>query len=270
MAPRFLGRLFGAKAKDEAQEPPLNVQLVDNRAWSWPRRLLMGGALLYGGIYLGLGADNFLSGEDTPRGDVVPVIKLHGVIAAGQSGGGLMGPVASRLSIDGLRDQIDQAFNTANAVAVALDVNSPGGSPVQSELIADYIQWKAEETGLPVYSFVQDAAASGGYWLACAADEIYTARASMVGSIGVITSSIGYAELAETLGIESRTYTAGESKSRLDPLEPEKPEDVEWITARLEATHGVFKAAVTQCREGQFDENLDLDAKVFNGDDLAP
>lgn len=192
-----------------------------------------------------------------PGDKVVPVIDLKGIISDGGSG---------TLNIDGLRGEIDGAFNKPNAVAVALNVNSPGGSPAQSELIAGHIRRRAEEKKLPVYAFVQDVAASGGYWIVCgAADEIYTAETSMIGSIGVVTESIGYAKLANALGVEARVHTAGKHKRGLNPLKPENPADVTRLQTELDTLHALFKDHVRDCRKGKLTTQRDLDNEVFDG-----
>lgn len=210
-------------------------------------------------------------GKKKSKKQIIPVVDLKGVI---QAGGRSSSPLGSsrNLNIDGVRDILTEAFNIAGAVAVALDVNSPGGSPAQSELIAQHIRDLAEEKHIPVYAFAQDVAASGGYWLACAADEIFAAKTSTVGSLGVVADGMGYPELAKKLGIENRTYTAGESKRRMSPLEKVKPEDEEWVKDRLTKMHGLFKEWVLERRgdkltvpEGQ-DRKKYLDDNVFTGD----
>lgn len=217
-----------------------------------------------GGNYLAT-PDPADDADKSPTGSVVPVIELKGAIAAGRSGGGLM-PSGKNLNIDSLRHSIDKAFDMPGAVAVVLDVNSPGGSPTQSELIANHIRLRAEEKKIPVYAFVQDVAASGGYWIACAANEIYTAKTSTVGSIGVIASGMGYSDLAQKLGVESRTYTAGKSKSRLDPMKPEMPEDVADLKRDLNELHGLFKGWIKECRGDRIvKKDVDLDNDVFTG-----
>src|SRR5215468_7295663 len=159
------------------------------------------------------------------RGDlpVVPVVRLTGVI-------GFSTPLRPGLSIAGIAKTLDRAFGIRNARAVALAINSPGGSAVQSHLIFQRIRTLAAEKKLPVIAFVEDVAASGGYWLACAADEIIADAASIVGSIGVVTMGFGFQDLIARYGIERRVHTSGERKSMLDPFRPEKADDV----ARLE------------------------------------
>jgi serine protease SohB len=143
-------------------------------------------------------------------------------------------------------------------VAVALEINSPGGSPVQSSLIGARIRRLAEEKKIPVIAFVEDVAASGGYWLAAAADEIYADPSSVVGSIGVISAGFGLQGLLEKNGVERRVYTAGNSKSMLDPFRPEQPEDVARLKELLEDIHVNFKEHVSARRMGKLVEDRDL------------
>ncbi len=153
---------------------------------------------------------------------------------------------------------IEKAFSRGKPAAVALQINSPGGSPVQSSLIGARIRRLAEEKEIPVIAFVEDVAASGGYWLAAAADEIYGDACSVVGSIGVISASFGAHELIGRYGIERRVYTAGKSKSMLDPFRPENEEDVARLKDLLEDIHGTFKAHVSARRGGKLPEDRDL------------
>jgi signal peptide peptidase SppA len=182
----------------------------------------------------------------------VSVIRLQGSIS--NSSRGLddisLGPV------------IEKAFSRGKPVAVALEINSPGGSPVQSSLIAARIRRLAEDKGIPVYAFVEDVAASGGYWLACAGDEIYVDRGSIIGSIGVISANFGAHELLGKLGVERRVHTAGQSKSMLDPFLPEKATDVKRLKGWLEDLHAYFKDWV-QSRRGA---RLSPEADLFTGE----
>ena len=157
---------------------------------------------------------------------------------------------------------IERAFRKGKPSAVALLINSPGGSPVQSSLIAARIRRLSEEKDVPVYAFVEDVAASGGYWLACAADEIYVDRASIVGSIGVISAGFGLHDFIDRHGVERRVYTAGKSKSMLDPFRPEKPDDVKRLRALLDDMHTIFKDWVTERRA----DKLTTDQDLFTGD----
>lgn len=176
------------------------------------------------------------------RGPTVPVVRLSGVIAAG----GLLGQRG--LSIESVAPLLAKAFKMRGAKAVALSINSPGGSPVQSALIAQRIRLLATENKLPVIAFVEDVAASGGYWLACAADEIIADGASIVGSIGVVSAGFGFQELIARHGIERRVHTSGENKSMLDPFQPEKREDVERLKRLQSEIHDGFKAWVRERR----------------------
>ncbi len=248
---------------DQAQQQePIPVTIVKSR--SRLRNIFTGVALMAAGA---IGHMVFTGNDDKApvSGKIVSVIDMKGVIASG-GGGSLFSGGGNTLSIDSLSRKIDAAFNRAGTVAVALDVNSPGGSPTQSELIANLIQRRSKEKNIPVYAFVQDIAASGGYWIACSADEIYTAKTSTVGSIGVVAESMGYAGLAKTLGVESRTYTAGNHKRRLDPLKPENPADVEWMKGRLGQMHTLFKDWIKECRNGKLPTDPDAQANIFSGD----
>lgn len=176
------------------------------------------------------------------RGPAVPVVRLAGVIAAAPFLG------SRTLSIETVAPLLARAFNMRGAQAVALAINSPGGSPVQSALIAQRIRLLAREKNLPVIAFVEDVAASGGYWLACAADEIIVDPASIVGSIGVISASFGFKDLIARLGVERRVHTAGERKSMLDPFREENAEDVERLRRLQAEIHDGFKDWVRERR----------------------
>lgn len=161
----------------------------------------------------------------------VAVIRLSGTIGTGGR---------APLNDTAIGPQIDKAFKRGKPRAVALVINSPGGSPVQSSLIAARIRRLAEEKQIPVHAFVEDVAASGGYWLATAADDIWADSGSIIGSIGVISASFGAHELLAKQGVQRRVYTSGKSKSMLDPFLPEKPEDVARLRDILEQMHDVF------------------------------
>lgn len=163
---------------------------------------------------------------------VVSVIRLQGVIASGARG--------ATLNDAGLAPVIEKAFRRGKPAAVALIINSPGGSPTQSSLIAARIRRLADEKDIPVFAFVEDVAASGGYWLAVAADEIWTDQNSVVGSIGVISAGFGFQDFIARYGIERRVHTAGKSKSMLDPFQSEKPEDVARLKELQEQIHATF------------------------------
>ena len=168
---------------------------------------------------------------------VVPVMRLAGVIGA-------VTPLRPGLTLSATARSLERAFATRNARAVALIINSPGGSPAQSHLIFRRIRQLAAEKKLPVIAFVEDVGASGGYMLACAADEIVCDQFSIVGSIGVVGGSFGFPKLMEKLGVERRLYTAGERKVMLDPFQPEKPEDVKRIKNIQKDIHEHFIALV--------------------------
>jgi signal peptide peptidase SppA len=172
---------------------------------------------------------------------VVAVVRLAGVI-------GQVGPLRSGISLARLAGPLQRAFSMPRLACVALAINSPGGSPVQSALIAQRIRQLAAEKDVPVVAFAEDVAASGGYWLACAADEIYADASSIVGSIGVIASGFGFNEAIGRLGIERRIYTAGERKTLLDPFKPENPEDVARLKAIQAEIHTNFQAWVKDRR----------------------
>lgn len=157
---------------------------------------------------------------------------------------------------------LDKAFTRGKPAALALSINSPGGSPSQSSLIAARIRRLAEEKNVKVYAFVEDVAASGGYYIACAADEIWVDRHSVVGSIGVISASFGLDQFIGRYGIERRVYTAGKSKSMLDPFRPEKPEDVARLKELQEHIHAGFIDHV-KVRRGA---RLSDDPALFTGE----
>ena len=192
------------------------------------------------------------------RGDtvVVPVVRLSGVI-------GFSTPLKPGLTLASVAKPLERAFTTRRAQAVALLINSPGGSPVQSHLIYRRIRDLATENKLKVIAFAEDVAASGGYRVACAADEIVCDPSSIVGSIGVVGGSFGFAGLMDKLGIERRLYTSGENKAMLDPFLPEKPEDVEKLKAVQRQIHESFIALV---RGSRGDRLKGADGKLFSGE----
>ena len=190
-----------------------------------------------------------------PAPPTVAVLRLDGVIA---TRGGLRG---KSLSMAGLAEPIERAFRLPDLVAVALLINSPGGSPVQSALIERRIRQLAAEKNIPVLAFAEDVAASGGYWLALAADEIYAQDASILGSIGVVSAGFGFPDLLRRFGIERRVYTAGTSKSMLDPFRAEEPEDVERLKALQLDIHDSFKDLVRSRRGARLKE----DDEIFTG-----
>lgn len=179
----------------------------------------------------------------------VSVVHLTGMIASG--GRGALNDAATA-------QMLERAFRKGKPAAVALVINSPGGSPVQSSLIGARIRRLADETGVPVTAFVEDVAASGGYWIAAAADDIVVDPGSVVGSIGVISASFGAHEFIARQGIERRVHTAGTSKSMLDPFRPEKDEDVARLRRLLDDLHTVFKDHVIARRGARLAEGTDL------------
>ncbi len=187
---------------------------------------------------------------------VVPVVRLSGTIGA-------VTPLRPGLTLAGVAKLLDRAFSTRNAKAVALAINSPGGSPVQSRLIYLRIRALAAEKKLPVYAFVEDVAASGGYMIACAADEIYCDPSSIVGSIGVVGGTFGFTELIKKIGVERRLYTAGEHKAQLDPFLPEDPDDVARIKALQREIHALFISLVKDSRGARLKGE---ESKLFSGE----
>ena len=186
----------------------------------------------------------------------VAVLRLNGVIG----GHGLS---RRGLNLAGMAESIERAFKLPHLSAVALSVNSPGGSPVQSALIAGRIRALAEEKEIPVYAFCEDAAASGGYWLACAADDIYAEGASIVGSIGVVSAGFGFPALLDKIGVERRVYTAGDRKAILDPFRPEDPDDVNRLKDLQEDVHEQF---VEYVRARRGDRLEGSDDELFSGE----
>src|SRR5712672_4565572 len=168
---------------------------------------------------------------------VVPVVRLSGVIGA-------VTPLRPGMTLAGVARMLERAFSMKNAKAVALVINSPGGSPVQSRQIYLRIKQLAAEKKLPVLAFVEDVAASGGYMIACAGDEIFCDPSSILGSIGVVGGSFGFQEAIKRLGIERRLYTAGAHKAMLDPFLPENPDDVARVKALQHEIHAIFIALV--------------------------
>ena len=190
------------------------------------------------------------------RAPIVPVIQLSGVI-------GQIGPARRGLSLAALATHLDHAFRMGRVKAVALAINSPGGSPVQSALIARRIRALADEKDIPVYAFCEDVAASGGYWLACAADEIYADGASIVGSVGVVSASFGFPAFLDRIGVERRIHTAGDKKTMLDPFQPEDPKDVKHLKEIQKDLHEQFIAYVRERRSQHLNAN---EKTLFSGE----
>lgn len=186
----------------------------------------------------------------------VAVIKMTGVIAAS-------GRMGQSINLENQEKLLQTAFSISGVTAVALSINSPGGSPVQSELILQRIRQLADKKDIPVLVFCEDVAASGGYMLAIAGDEIYANKSSILGSIGVIYSGFGFDKAIEKLGISRRLYTAGESKALLDPFSPEKEEDIKRLKDLQKEIHEHFKDLVKKRRGKRLKNTKD---KLFNGD----
>jgi signal peptide peptidase SppA len=187
---------------------------------------------------------------------VVPVVRLSGVIGA-------VTPLRPGMSLASVARTLERAFATKNAKAVALVINSPGGSPVQSRQIYVRIRQLAAEKKLPVLVFVEDVAASGGYMIACAGDEIFCDPSSILGSIGVVGGTFGFQELIKKIGVERRLYTAGAHKAMLDPFLPENPDDVARVKALQREIHAIFIALVRQSRGSRLKGGDDV---LFSGE----
>jgi serine protease SohB len=190
------------------------------------------------------------------RRPVVSVLRLAGPIGA-------VGPLRRGLTLAGLATDLERAFSAPRLTCVALAINSPGGSPVQASLIFKRIRALAEEKDVPVMAFAEDVAASAGYWLALAADEIFADESSLVGSIGVVTAGLGFPELLKRWGVERRVYTSGRNKVRLDPLQDEHAEDVAWLKTLQAEMHTRFKALVRERRGSRLKAD---DSALFEGD----
>jgi signal peptide peptidase SppA len=186
------------------------------------------------------------------RGPRIQVVQLHGVLS-GRSGS---------LSLAVVGPLIDRAFARAQGLPVVLDIDSPGGSPVQSDLIASRIRRRAEKAGVAVHAVIAEVGASGGYWVACAADRIHANPMSVVGSIGVRGGGFGLSDLITRIGVQRRLYTSGENKARLDPFSPEQPEDVAFIKSLMGELHERFKDWVRSRRGARLRA---ADSEVFDG-----
>lgn len=193
------------------------------------------------------------------RGPRIRVVELHGILASREGA----------LNVKSVGPAVDRAFRSLPKTGghVVLDINSPGGSAVQSELIGSLIRRRAEETKARVHAVIQEVGASGGYWLACAADHIHASALSIVGSIGVIGGGFGLVELMARLGVERRLYTAGQNKARLDPFSPERPEDVDFAKRLMADIHEQFKDWVRTRRAGRLkgDETSLFDGSFMLG-----
>jgi signal peptide peptidase SppA len=191
----------------------------------------------------------------TRGGPVLPVVKLHGTI-------GLGSPLRPGLNLDAVNATLERAFSYRGAPAVLLAINSPGGSAVQSALIHNRVRQLAEQKNVQVITFCEDVAASGGYWLASAGDEIYADHASIVGSIGVIYAGFGFVEALDRLGVERRVHTAGKSKMMLDPFQPQREDDVARLKDMQADIHEVFKTLVKTRRKDRLKAD---DDELFSG-----
>src|SRR5947199_2396144 len=198
----------------------------------------------------------FLPARWRPGAAVVPVVRLAGVIGA-------VTPLRPGMTLGSVAKMLERAFATRNAKAVALVINSPGGSPVQSRQIYLRIRQLATEKKLPVLVFVEDVAASGGYMIACAGDEIFCDPSSILGSIGVVGGSFGFQELIKKIGVERRLYTAGTHKAMLDPFLPENPDDVARVKALQREIHAIFIALVKESRGSRLKGSEDA---LFTGE----
>ncbi|MFN7038064.1 MAG: S49 family peptidase [Alphaproteobacteria bacterium] len=187
----------------------------------------------------------------------IAVLRMQGVISASSA------KFSSNLSLENLTNSINEAFSLSNLKAVVLQINCPGGSPVQSELIFKYIRFKADKKNIPVIACIEDVAASGGLYLTYAADEVYALQSSIVGSIGVITTGFGFYDAIKKLGIERRIYTQGENKSVLDPFLPEKESDIKIIHGIQKDIHENFKNFLRERRAGKLTADED---KLFSGE----
>lgn len=186
---------------------------------------------------------------------IVASLTLSGVI-------GKDSKLESGINIENSAPLLKKAFETKNAKAVAISINSPGGSPVQSELIYNYIRELSEEKKIPVYTFAQDLSASGGYWLLLSGDEIYAHNSSLIGSIGVIFSGFGFVELIKKIGVERRIYTEGKNKAILDPFTEEVAENIEILKNAQKSIFESFKELVSSRRNGKLKKSED---ELFTG-----
>ncbi|AFC71308.1 S49 family peptidase [Rickettsia australis] len=188
--------------------------------------------------------------------EVIAVLRLSGVI-------GKVSAMQSGLTLESLNELIEKAFKIKKLKALCLIINSPGGSPVQSELIAKRIRDLAKENKIKIYSFIEDMAASGGYWIACSGDWIYASYSSVIGSIGVVSSGFGFHEAINKLGIERRVYTEGKNKAILDPFKPINKEDLKIIKDLQKQVYEHFVEYVKTRRVGKLTQQDEI---LFNGE----
>lgn len=190
-------------------------------------------------------------------GLVIPVVRLHGAIMSGGS------RFKQQLNLASVAPALEKAFSKKDSPAVVLSINSPGGSPVQSRMIFDRIRALAEEKNKRVLVFVEDVAASGGYMIALAGDEIFADATSIVGSIGVVSGGFGFPELLKKIGVERRVYTAGENKVILDPFQPEKESDIDYLKSLQVEIHEIFIDMVKSRRGSALADNADIFSGLF-------
>ncbi len=188
---------------------------------------------------------------------IIPHIKLYGVI-------GNVGKFKQGIDFSGQEEIIKKAFSIKKSLVVAISINSPGGSPVQSHLVHDFIRYQAKKNKKKVIVFAEDVAASGGYLISCAGDEIYANQSSIVGSIGVIYSSFGFKDLIEKIGVQRRVYTAGKNKSTLDPFLDEKKEDIERLKNIQLDLHKNFIDVVEKSRSEKLKKDIGIE--LFSGE----
>ena len=188
------------------------------------------------------------------RGNIA-VVNLSGIIGKG-------GKMEQGINIENVEPLLEKAFDTKKLKAVAININSPGGSPVQSELIYQRIKELSVENKIPVFTFAQDVAASGGYFILCAGDEMFAHSASIVGSIGVISAGFGFEELIKKIGVERRIYAEGKNKAVLDPFSPENPESIQILKSAQKDVYESFKNLVRERRKDQLKKS---DEELFNG-----
>ena len=185
----------------------------------------------------------------------IAVVNLSGVI-------GKIGKFEQSINIENTNPLLEKAFETKNLQAVAININSPGGSPVQSELIYQRIKDLSIEKKIPVFTFAQDLAASGGYFILCAGDEMFAHNASIVGSIGVISAGFGFEKLIKKIGVERRIYAQGKNKAVLDPFSPEKKESIDILKSAQKDVFDSFKELVKNKRQDKLKKS---DDELFNG-----
>ena len=193
----------------------------------------------------------------------INIVGLRGVI-------GDLGRFQKGLTLENCSNILDKTFTYKKPNVVVIKINSPGGSPVQSALISERIVELSSKNNIPVFAFVEDVAASGGYWLACSADEIFVMPASIVGSIGVISAGFGFVDVIKKIGVERRVFSKGENKGMLDPFQPQNPDDVKVITDLQEEIHNQFKDWVSKRRGNRLNKETIkkegiFEAKIFSG-----